>query len=661
MQLKFLLLAGLLTLSLARAATFGNYIYTAPPGWTQTRQGDALVFTAPGGGAASIRLTAGAVFQGDLKAWFSEQIARSNAGAKVINQGDVQADQTPDGQTILASAAAVEVGGRTEWRLYIAAQPGDRAELLVYSAASLEAFTKYQAAFTTFADSVDFANVKGVAAGTGSTKPPPAPAPTPAPPPTPTPSTATILPAIPVPNLAQLVRAGLDPENQPIPDEFRCYLSYASSDYSKPAFALQILPNGRYRAPGGEGAYTVVQGSSSSLRYLRWEGGPLSGTDDAFLLFDRTWGQTIQLDGVSDKDLRLYCYQRGGREQHALVQFRRNDPQPGAYPCRTTDGKNTDKGTLEILPGRQYRYGGGSGKYTVNILGKQGDSFSGVDFVGGPLDDNYSTYSEDELGEREFGSVPGRGTRCKMVAKPIVEPRFGTEKAPVPPAGAGGLEGVYAKQTQQFYPNPRLDHDFYLFNKNGYVYTDEPDISLVEADCARTLPSGLPLCEVYTFKNGLITIGNDKPVKFARSGDGYKLDGDDLKPVRPVGALKLAGEYKSVSSFTAVVGTGGGIFENRLNFKKDGTFTRASEGGVSITTTTDGTAFGDTTGGVYSSSSRSNGGTYAFAGNTLTLTYGDGRVEKRFVYLPELTKQGQPDLEWLYIGGSNYFLEEPKK
>lgn len=438
-----LLLSGLLP-GIAQAATFGNYVYTVPAGWTQ---GTSLVLTPPGlapGERVTVRLTPGAtpgtVAQGDLNTWFAAQMSGYNSGAKIVTQTPIQTQTDDNGQQLLASVAVVQVGGISEWRFFIAAHPGNRAEMLVITTSSYEVFTARQNELSAFSDRLDFANAgssptgnpasspaaakgsaqvgSGTQAGSGKvTVPPASPPPTTTPLPViplpaRTPAATGTLPAVPVPNLAQLVAVGLDPEKQPIPDEFRCYLSYNSADYSRPAFALQILPNGRYRAPGGEGGHKTVQTNSGSLNYLRWQGGPLAGTDDAFLLFDRRSRQTIQLDGVGKDELRLYCHQHGASENHALVRFRRTDPQVGAYPCRSTDGKNTDLGTLELLAGRTYRYRGSAGKYTVNILGKQGDGFSGVDFVGGPLDDTYSPYSEDELGERHFAGLPSRNARA---------------------------------------------------------------------------------------------------------------------------------------------------------------------------------------------------------------------------------------------------------
>ena len=657
----------------ARAATFGNYLYTLPPGWTQSQQSGTLILTPPNlkaGERVTVRLTPGSVLQGDLSAWLTAQMQSYNMGAKVVTQTPIQSQPSDDGQPLLLSVSLVQINGQSEYRVFIAAHPGNRAELLVITTSSYDAFTTHQDELNAFSSGLDYANVGSGGrsqAGSGKAAPPPAQPPATRTPTTQTPAavtpptTSNLGGGVPVPDLPRLMAAGLNPEKQAIPDEFRCYLSYNSSDYSKPVFALQILPGNRYRAPGGEGSYQMVQTNGGSLSYLRWQSGPLSGTDDAFLLFYRQYGQRIQLDGVGTQERRLYCYQRGGAESHALVGFRRADPQVGSYPCRSTDGKNTDLGTLEILAGRTYRYKSGTGRYTVNILGNQSDSFSGVDFVGGPLDDSYSPYSEDKLGERHFGSLPKRNARCSAIAKPIVEPRFGPDRAPAPLAGAGGLEGAYSYYVQNFYPSLRMVHYFYVFFKNGYVFTQNPKVSLADADCTKTYPSGLPLCEVYTIKSGTITVGSDKPVKWERTGAGYKINGSELKAVRPLDNLKLAGEYKAVSSFTAVVGTGGGLFEDFLTFRKDGTFSIQHTGGVSITTTTDGTALGDVTGGVYSSTDRRNSGTYSFSGNTLTLKYGDGRMEQQFAYLPQQDKQGRPDPAWLYLDGGNYLLEDPKK
>jgi len=658
MIFRTLILAGILVIGAARAATFGQLEYSVPAGWTAKINEAGVTLTPDGlapGEEVGVTLFPGKDFAGDFAGWFA-QANGGISGFTVTSRSSVEKGQSKGGVPLLAQAVVFKnSAGQQIYMYFQAANPKGRVELLVYAASSLPAFKKYQPQLSALTDSVKFVSAT---ASSGNTPKIDAQA---------TGQTGTgssALPALKAPKLADLLSKGFNPEKQPIPDEFRCYPQVSSDKYAQPTFSLQFLEGGRYRVPGADGTYTLKQ--DGSLSYVQFKTGPLLGTDDSYLQWKKKLGQSIELNNYplkNDDTVDIYCYQRGAREAVARDLFRRKDPQVGKYPCRSTDGKNTDMGALEILAGRQYRFGGQVGKYSVAILRDQDTDYAGpkLEFVGGPLEDYYISYFEDEQGERELSFL--KNGSCKIVVKPSVLPQFGPDKAPTPPKGSGGLEGAYSKQRQQMQAGGGLEfvRDFYIFSKNGYVFTADPDTSLADADCSKTYPSGLPVCEVYSVNNGLITIGKDKPEKLERKGNTLILDGDVLEPVRPVGDLVLKGEYKSTSIFTAVIGSGGGVFENYLRFGKDGRFTRERSGGISITTTTDGTAFGEATGGVSSSNTRKNGGKYGFAGNTLTLSYDDGRVEKLFAMLPQLGKDGKADLKWLYLKGNDYFYQDPNK
>ncbi|WP_161882854.1 hypothetical protein [Deinococcus alpinitundrae] len=661
---------GLLTLCAgwAGAETFGDLTYTPPPGWTAQPSASTLSLKPPNlaaGEVALITLSKGSDFKGDFAAAFDQLSKTGPTGYTLLSRSKAVPDKDQNGVALIAQAAVFQnASGQPLYLYYVAANPPGRLEILVYTASSLSTFQKYEPAVTALAGSVTFGTPK--ASGTATAPPPTKPPPTKTPPQTTPPGTQPAV-SLPVPNLAKLVAGGFDPEKQPIPDEFSCYPDLSSDKYQTPVFKLQILNQTQYRVVTGKtasaGTFTTKKGSV--FYDVQFKTGPLASVDSATLFWgrDREYGQNIKLYRYplkDDRTLSLECYQRGPRDALAQLGFRRKDPQIGKYACRSSDGKNTDQGTLEVLAERAYRYKGSGGKYSADILGDQSNDFSSVDFTGGPLDDTHASYSEDDLGEREFSF---RAMKCLVVVKPTLPLKYGAGKAPAPPKGTGGLTGAYSLQRQQVQVGGGIQmvRDFYMFSKNGYVFTGDPDTSLADADCTRIFPNGLPICEVYRLGSGQITIGSDKPVPFQQKGGVLRLDGEKLEPVRPLKDLKLAGDYKSTSVFSAPGGTGGGIFETVLKFGKDGRFRREASGGVSITTTTTGTSLGDVTGGVSSSSERQNGGKYTLSGNTLTLSYDDGRVEKKFAMLPQLTKSGQPDTEWLYLGDDDYFLQKPGK
>lgn len=656
-----------LTAGHAGADTFGDLTYTPPPGWTAQLSGDTLSFKPPNlaaGEVALVTLSKGKDFKGDFAAAFDRLSKTGPDGYTLLSRSMAAANKDENGVPLIAQVAVFKnAAGQALYLYYVAANPPGRLEVLIYTASSLPTFQKYQPAVAALADSVTFKGQKaGGAVPPPTSKPPVGTPKTPATTPKPSTPTSGTPPAVrlPVPDLAKLVAGGFNPEKQPIPDEFSCYPELRSDKYQIPVFKLQILNQSQYRLVTGQtasaGTFTIRK--SDNFYEMVFRTGPLSGVDDATLFWgkDHEYGQNIKLYRYPLKDdstVNLGCYQRGSRDALAQLKFRRKDPQVGKYACRSTEGKNTDQGALEVLADRAYRYRGGGGKYRADILGDQSEDFSG-----GPLDDSYASYSEDDLGERKFSF---RAMKCVVVVKPTLPPRYGAGQAPAPPRGAGGVAGAYSLYRQTYNNGVQYVRDFYIFFKNGYVFTRDPETLLSDADCTRTWPNGLPACEVYSLGGGTITIGSDKPVLFQQKGGMLSLDGDKLEPVRPLGDLKLAGNYKSTSVFTAVGGTGGGIFETVLSFGKDGRFKREASGDVSITTTTTGTSAGDVTGGVASRSERQNGGKYTLSGNTLTLSYDDGRVEKKFAMLPQVIKSGQPDTEWLYLGGDNYFLEKPGK
>lgn len=200
--------------------------------------------------------------------------------------------------------------------------------------------------------------------------------------------------------------------------------------------------------------------------------------------------------------------------------------------------------------------------------------------------------------------------------------------------------------------------DVMVFDKSGYVFTDEPEASLDEADCTRTHPNGLPICEVYTVKGGRITVGKENPMTFKKVGSGLEIDGDTYQPLVKLEGVKLSGPYEAKSFVGGGAGsTVSGAFQNTLNFLPGGRFSRERSGGVSSTFTDNGTASGTVTGGFASTSQSASSGTYSVKGYTLTLTYGDGHKESLFAFaLPD--KNGKPRLDLLRLGGASYTVPD---
>jgi hypothetical protein len=476
-------------------------------------------------------------------------------------------------------------------------------------------------------------------------------------------TTASKLPVLPPFDYAQFAKLKLDPEKEPIPDEYHCYPEIRGDKYASSSLTLQILPGRKYRVGIGS---SVSEGTFRMDGYdLFFMSGALASKDKHYYTFNRKEGAEIWVYnlGSEENEIDFRCYQRGGSEQIQQLKFKRKDPQAGAYPCVKTDGSNQKVEALEILPNRRYKFQNSEGAYKVNITGDLGDDYSKVDFAGGGLDEQDAFFEEDEAGRQEFNFGSNPKIECARQVTPRPDPKFGAAKAPAAP-GTGGLEGRYFfGRTQSIDFNNNLPcqgicYSYLIFQKNGYVYSDdlEETEGLEDANCARTYPSGFPVCERYSVKGNMLQVGLEKPEVFAKTKTGLKIDGDDWDVLETLDGLKFNLAYYSQRISGAIIGTGGSSSSTDLALRKDGRFTRESSSSFFFGATDTGTSTGSVTAGVGGSNSRSNNGSYRVYGNTIEFKYDDGRTIKKFMFLPS----GRKDLTFLHIGGSIYWEREKK-
>ena len=635
-MVRFLSLLALLLLCVsAQAQKVGSVSFTTPPGWTLKVDGGTASLTPPGGPSQGLMLLLpDQTVSGEAQAWFEATANQLSSDGPITAQSEVQ---TPTGTSILVKSVTVKLAQGSQIRLYTAVFSGKTANLYILVAPSREALDRLTPSLTALIKS------GSAAAGTASSGS--------------LLGQKSAIPEVKPQNAAQFVAAGGDPKVQIIPDEFRCYQEKAGNSLT-PELVMQILPGGQYRTPYGSGGVAVKP--DGSLIRLAWRGGPLDGSK-GILSFD-DYGQTFSLEGVGEaalgRSMYFECYQRGPRENLALLGFKLKTPAIASYACTLQDGSRKSGGTLEILKGGQYRFGGQTGQFSTDFRGDQSRDWSDLEFAGGPLDGAKGTYREDETGLRELG-VSFPSLRCRHVTKPTPAQRYGTAKAPTPPSGSGGLSGAYVAWTPDPLAGLNVNYgcrglcwSFAFFDKNGYVYTDEPDAGLDDADCSRTQPNGLPVCEVYTVQGGKITLGQGRPEPFKKVGNTLEIGGKTFTPIVPLDGLKLNGSYGATSGF-------GGAGDVSVSLTQQGfVFTPRGQFVYNVTRSTS-VADPNTPAGsqntVFTLAQSGNSGTYRFVGNTLELIYGDGHVERKFAFL-DLGKDGKPDTTWLRIGGSSYSL-----
>lgn len=447
-------------------------------------------------------------------------------------------------------------------------------------------------------------------------------------------------------------------EDEPVTGAFSCYPRIEGDSYARPAAILRIGARRTYQGFGGAGTFTVDR--TKRIGQVTWTSGPLAGGDEATVFFT-DWGQSLRVTvPAPDPDAvgtDLDCYRQGARQREALRTFGLKDPQPGTYACVVRDS-GARAPALEILAGRRYRWAGASGRYAVDLLRSQDDDSAEVSFTGGPFDGEPGLSSGDgETGVRSLRILTRETIACGRRAAPAPPQRFGPGRAP-PVQGRGGLSGLYASYTIDVLGIcGGLCWEFRVFEPDGRVYTREPERGLGDAACTRNLPNGLPVCEPYRVRGTTIRIGDEPPQRLARTRRGLRIGDTEYRRAAAVTGLRLRGTYRSEGFFSggAPPGQGGVVFDRKIVFNANGTFTREGFVGASFTSPP----------GVdpsvlitLANSSTNRGRFRIIAPNTLELRFRGGTSSRSFVFLPDgpVPRGRQPAA--LRIEGSDYLLRK---
>jgi hypothetical protein len=455
------------------------------------------------------------------------------------------------------------------------------------------------------------------------------------------------LPNMPAFDYVKFAKTKLDPEREPIPDEYVCWSNFVGEAYKNPHMLVQILPGRKYRAAFGsstsEGTFAINDNK------LNFKTGAFSGREmdqDSFE-FTRSEGSSLTLydplnePGANGK--RFYNCSQRGLLPWKLLGFQRKDPQPGKYACIKEDGKASSLGTLEILPKRRYRYGAQEGAYSVNITGN--DASATVSFSG-RLEGINVWYAADTLGRQTFRFDQDTPSRCARSVKRPPVPKFGGSKAPAAP-GKGTLKGrYYNASVNPITTGGGMSYSFHFFQKDGYVYTDDASATegLMDIDCTKTYPSGIPLCEPYSLKGDELRIGNDAPVKINRLKNGFEIDESEYEVLESADGVKLNAVYETTSGQSNWNTYYYQVWNSEIEFKPGGNFFQA-----------DSSKWGNVVS--EGNSYRPESGTYRVYGNTLEFKFKDGTVVRKFLIL----SGGRNDLRYISIGGTLYWIKEAKK
>jgi hypothetical protein len=211
---------------------------------------------------------------------------------------------------------------------------------------------------------------------------------------------------------------------------------------------------------------------------------------------------------------------------------------------------------------------------------------------------------------------------------------------------------------QQFNPNTKfydyiVRQQYYLFGPSGKVYFGLPNGNI--RDISQACQQDPSNCGEYLLSGSQLQLfkPSQQPQTFnlTKTNNGFKLGNTRFYPINSFDGLRLSGTY-SFRSFTNLSGGAGGVSggvsgERTISFNSSGQFVAnnfvgfSGSGGVA---------------GAASSTSASGQGQYQITGNTITLSYSNGRQES-FVFFVYPENEGErPEL--IVIGGVSYLLRD---
>ncbi|GAA4017111.1 hypothetical protein GCM10022631_32130 [Deinococcus rubellus] len=279
---------------------------------------------------------------------------------------------------------------------------------------------------------------------------------------------------------------------------------------------------------------------------------------------------------------------------------------------------------------KSYDYIETTDRPTYYVIGKSGNPV----IVLNAEDGGFST-TKIECSRR---GVNARKTPTQMMqiaenAETYLQPR--AVKAAPPPAGSGGLSGVYLG-----------DSPLYL-SKTGYV-SDGWRWGFDTLDCSRVgLPGGpLQKCGTYQIKGQTVTLNRGKEPKtlfFQKRSNGELVWGDSVYvPITPMKNVWLDGSYSySWSNFSGGSSASG---TQRLILSKDGKFSFSKDSYLAVS------GMGNFTTAVFKGQNP-NAGTYTLSGYSIVLSFNTG-LKLRYSFLLD------PNGGAFYLLGNRYAVDK---
>jgi hypothetical protein len=473
-------------------------------------------------------------------------------------------------------------------------------------------------------------------------------------------------------------KMGLNPDDDLLPTRFECFNLGARTPNSTADSTLNINANGSYTYTGkkasGQGTWQLSK--KNDLSYFRFSGALGHRKDDRgdSIVRSNKYGQWIILAEKTGDEEYIACYQSGPAAEYARLQMASGLVDGQTWQCKFTDGAILP---VQFSNGR-YQSQRGGGVFRSYSLNNDGERWGGaVEFDGGPFNYAQGKMKVSEYGQRSLALGVTVNTRRGYwynadETTPVAQcfsdipgrqyPEYGVANAPATNV-TGGLKGEYTGWRIDAFSNGMAPKN-YSFTANGWYLDETPENRPI--DCNRTKPSGEPYCLRYELAPGKIRMQSyarkfdDDWETYQKNPTNIVIAGVTHVKIRPLTGLKLAGTYKTQSSYSS-----GDIFTSLATIQFSGEFVFTADGRFS----TESGVFSRMgigpglynesaiVGSSFASSTDGSSGRYRIEGNWLILTRDDGIEARKYIHTGAVPVTPNEKVEYLYIGDSLYALK----
>lgn len=141
----------------------GNSLFNLPRDWTRSERDGATILSAPGvppGEKVVIILGPGRKLEDDFRKTFIAELNAAAGDARAVG-GQIKGTKADEGYPVFfCDQITTDAAGKKQYRWFLASNPGDQFEMVMYAASTLELYRRFQGDMDEFVRTLSYKNVQ---------------------------------------------------------------------------------------------------------------------------------------------------------------------------------------------------------------------------------------------------------------------------------------------------------------------------------------------------------------------------------------------------------------------------------------------------------------------------------------------------------------------